>query len=323
MLRRNIELEARLIDDLLDLTRIAKGRIQLNNETVDVHDLLRSVQGICQSDLNAKQIRATVRLDAKHHYVHADSARMQQVFWNILRNAAKFTAERGEVEIVTSDDPSGRVRVTIIDNGIGMSLETLDRLFRPFEQGDDDISKRYGGLGLGMAISKALLDVQDGTIEAQSEGPGTGARFTVTMPTVPALRPAPTTPTGGRAAPMQPALRILLVEDHIDTARAMSRLLRSLGHDVQTAGTVAAAVESMDGDRFNLIISDIGLPDGTGIDFIRRVRQRSDVPAIALTGFGMEDDINKCREAGFTVHLTKPVNFQKLELVVQQVATSG
>jgi PAS domain S-box-containing protein len=321
MLRRNIELEARLIDDLLDLTRIAKGKIQLNNEVVDMHDLLRSVQGICQSEINAKHLYAEMHLEASRHHVNADSARMQQVFWNILRNAAKFSDEGGRVDIRTSDDPDGRVRVTILDEGIGMTQETMDRLFQPFEQGQDDIVKRYGGLGLGMAISKALVDVQGGTIDAQSEGEGKGARFSVTMPTV-------TAPTSARpAAPDQrqscdgKEIRILLVEDHVDTARAMSRLLRSLGHQVETAATIRSALEMADGDHFQLIISDIGLPDGTGIDFIRQVRQRSSVPAIALTGFGREDDIARSREAGFTVHLTKPVNFQKLELIVQQVAS--
>jgi PAS domain S-box-containing protein len=321
MLRRNVELEARLIDDLLDLTRIAKGRIQLNTETVDIHDLLWSVQGICRSDMNAKRIEAEVHLEATQHFVHADSARMQQVFWNILRNAAKFTAEHGKIEIRTSDDPNGRVRVTIIDNGIGMSPETLARVFHPFDQGDDDIiSKRYGGLGLGLAITKALLDVQGGTIDAQSEGVGKGARFSVTLPTIPAPQPSQTDPASAPRLRMTP-LRILLVEDHIDTARAMSRLLRGLGHEVHTAGTMSSAMQSIEADHFNLLISDIGLPDGTGLELIRLVRQRSDVPAIALTGFGMEDDIAKCQEAGFNLHLTKPVNFQKLELVVHQFAT--
>jgi CheY-like chemotaxis protein len=142
----------------------------------------------------------------------------------------------------------------------------------------------------------------------------------VTLPAVEAPTPA------SSAAPERPqsdagkGLRILLVEDHVDTARAMSRLLRSLGHQVETATTVAAALELANKDNFRLIISDIGLPDGTGIDFMRQVRERSNVPAIALTGFGMEDDIMRSREAGFTMHLTKPVNFQRLELIVQQVA---
>ena len=320
MLRRNVELEARLIDDLLDLTRIAKGKIQLNTEVVDLHDLLRSVKGICQSEINAKHIAAELQLSATRHYVNADSARLQQVFWNILRNAAKFTAEGGHVEICTSDCADGQVCVTIIDNGIGMSQETMDRLFRPFEQGQDEITKRYGGLGLGMSISKALVDVQGGTIAAQSDGAGRGARFIVTLPSVDPPKVSSSSAPERRRSDSGQSLRILLVEDHADTARAMSRLLKSLGHQVETATTVAGALDLAVKNNFRLIISDIGLPDGTGIDFIRQVRRHSNVPAIALTGFGMEDDIARSREAGFTVHLTKPVNFQKLEMIVQQVA---
>jgi PAS domain S-box-containing protein len=341
MLRRNIELEARLIDDLLDLTRISRGRFRLNPEVVDVHDLLRSVQTVCLSDINSRQIKLSMRLEATKHHVRADSARVQQVFWNILRNAAKFAAEGGTVQVVSDNLPDGRIRVQITDDGIGMTRQTLERLFRPFEQGADDINRRYGGLGLGMALSKALLDVQDGTIEAHSDGQGKGATFTVTLPTV-----APTysdssdgdgrSGHAGTGADRQRRrtsrkLQVLLVDDHIDTARTMSRLLSALGHQVKIADSCMSATKLLnadgdgdgdgDGQSFDLLISDIGLPDGTGIDLIRTLRQTRSVPAIALSGYGMEEDIAKCLEAGFNAHVTKPVNMQRLELVINQVTS--
>ena len=152
-----------------------------------------------------------------------------------------------------------------------------------------------------------------------------GSSFAITFQPVAALveKAAPANPRESNLAPLNRRLRILLVEDHVDTAAVMSRLLRRLGHDVETQGTVASAVESMRGRTFDLLLSDIGLPDGTGLDLIRQIRGHYKQPAIALTGFGMEEDIAKCAEAGFDAHLTKPVSFQKLEMMIHQVAAAA
>ena len=319
MMRRNIDLEARLIDDLLDLTRIVRGKLSLNPENADVHQLIRSVAGIYQSEIRSKRLEMVFNLDATVHHVYADPARLQQVFWNILKNATKFTSEGGRIEIRTSNPVPDRARITITDNGIGMNAELLEKLFLPFEQGTSETVRRYGGLGLGLAISKALMDAQGGSISATSAGPGQGSTFTLELPALPppvrqekpVVKPTPTDSAV--------ALRILLVEDHADTARVMSRLLRIAGHHVHVAATVVTAIEGALGNSIDLIISDIGLPDGTGIDLIKTVRKTSAVPAIALTGFGMDDDVAKCRDAGFNDHLTKPVNLQKLELAIRQL----
>ncbi|HET6247197.1 MAG TPA: CHASE3 domain-containing protein [Tepidisphaeraceae bacterium] len=325
MLRRNLALEARLIDDLLDLTRIVRGKLTLEMEVVDIHDLLRAVSGMYRSEIQAKEVALSLRLEASHPYTRADPGRMQQVFWNILKNATKFTPQGGRIEIRTSDMPGERIRVSISDTGIGMLPELLGRLFQPFAQGAEEVVRRAGGLGLGMAISKALTDIQGGVISATSEGPNKGSTFTVNLPAV--LAPTLPLPSAESREPKfrskNRLLNILLVEDHADTARVMSRLLRRLGHTVETSETVAGALDLAMNRDYDILLSDIGLPDGTGLELIRQIKCRKDIPAVALTGFGMDDDIAKCKAAGFTAHLTKPVNFQRLEMVIQQVATAA
>ena len=323
MLRRNVELEARLIDDLLDLNRIIKGKLSLNLELLDAHELLQAVVTMFRSEINAKQLSVSMQLNTTRHYVKGDSARMQQVFSNILNNATKFTEPKGHITIASTDDTQGRMIVTFKDDGIGMTAKVLDCLFQPFEQGAD--VGRYGGLGLGMAISKALVEIHAGILTAASEGPGRGAEFVVTLPSIHASTMKLPAIAGFNlsANPNTYGISILLVEDHEDTAEVMSRLLREKGYSVETCATVAEASKMIRSREFNLVLSDIGLPDGTGIDLIRELRQHSSIPAIALTGFGKDRDISQYKEAGFDAHLTKPVNFQKLEMVINQFFSGG
>jgi PAS domain S-box-containing protein len=330
VVRRNVELEARLIDDLLDLTRITKGKLPLFLDTVDVHAVLRHTIDICQSDIRGKRIAFTAELDAANPFVRADAARVQQIFWNLLKNAVKFTPERGTITLRTRDEADGRVALEVRDNGIGIEPTALPRLFRPFEQGGGGFSHRFGGLGLGLAIARALVEQHHGTISARSDGLGHGATFTVTLPLaerVP-VPPCPQHDDRGAAPPSpepvdgQRRPRILLVEDHADTARIMTRLLQKQGFDLATAGNVNDALALATSEKFDLLISDIGLPDGTGIDLMRQLRTLPYAPrAIALTGFGMEEDVRKTLEAGFERHLTKPVNFQQLQTIISQMAT--
>lgn len=325
MLRRNVELEARLIDDLLDLTRIAKGKMPINLEVVDVHDLVHAVTALYESEIRAKNIRLQVALDAERHHVTADLARLQQVFWNVLKNATKFTPDGGSISIRTRADLDERIHIEFEDTGIGMTEATLRRLFQPFEQGDHQLVRETGGLGLGMALSKALLDAQAGEIEASSPGPNLGSTFRVSMRTVRAPSGSSPQQTVGtdRADAKRPArqLRILVVEDHQDTAEVLVRLLVGLGHEARASHSLAEALRAIRESEFDLVLSDIGLPDGTGIDLLHDLRGRSRTPAVALTGFGMDEDIARCREAGFDAHLTKPVNFQKLALMLRQMST--
>lgn len=324
MLRRNVELEARLIDDLLDLTKIVKGKLTLNPEVCDVHDLVQAVVQVYQSELHAKRLELAIALSADRRHVTADPARLQQVFWNILKNATKFTPEGGRITIASFNDENGRVHLSFTDTGIGMTPEVLAKIFQPFEQGTQETGRRYGGLGLGMSISKALMDAHGGVLSASSKGTSQGSTFTVSMLSVlaPSRSTTDSAPPASSSTKQFRKLRILLVEDHADSAMVVQRLLVQLGHAVEIRDSVAGATQLFgDGNIFDLLLSDIGLPDGTGIDLIREIRKQHQLPAVALTGFGMEEDINRCREAGFNAHLTKPVSFQKLEALLRDLAS--
>ena len=317
MLRRNIELEARIIDDLLDLTRLGRGMVSVSPEDTDVHELLELLIDLSQSELQDKDLNVSLRLNASRHYVHTDAARLQQVFWNILLNAIKFTESGGSITIDTSNNSEGKIDVSIADTGIGMTPETISKLFVPFEQGDRTRHRRYRGLGLGMAISNALIKLLKGKLNAQSEGLGQGSTFKVSFPTITGA-PA----TSGTDVPLPTMAgkgNLLLVEDHQDSARALAGLLETRGYKVDSAPTVAAALEALEREEFDLLICDLGLPDASGIDLIKEIRRTKTTPAIALTGFGLQQDIERAQQAGFNSHLTKPVNLRKLEVIIRRL----
>jgi signal transduction histidine kinase/CheY-like chemotaxis protein len=321
LMRRNVELEARLIDDLLDLTRIARGKLHLNCEVADVHELVGAALKVCGSETLGKGIRVVTDLAAVRHHASVDPARLQQVLWNVLKNATKFTPEKGSIHVSTRNTGNGNIEICVRDSGIGMSATTLARVFEPFEQGEGEVLRRFGGLGLGMAISKTLVESQDGTIRAESEGAGKGSAFTVSLAAVDApviaAASAPVAAAGARRG-----LRILVVEDHADTADVLKRVLRSRGHEVCVCDSIAAARSAVEAGGLDLLLSDLGLPDGTGLDLIRQVRRRHKFPAIALTGYGMDDDVARCKDAGFDGHLTKPVSFEKLDALIGQFTSN-
>ncbi len=318
-IQRNAELEARLIDDLLDLTRIARGKIHMVKDPVDISQVIQHSLDICMSDIHGKELHVDVQQHAMQTWVTGDGARLHQILWNLLKNAVKFTGSGGKIKITSDNNSQNQLIVKVTDNGIGISPDALPRLFNAFEQADAD--HKFGGLGLGLAISRKLAQMHGGSLSADSAGRDLGATFTLVLPTI----HTPEENTGKAAQPLihnSKPLRIMLVEDHVDTARMMARVLKSFGHQVTQAGTVRDAVKTASSSTFDLILSDIGLPDGTGLDLIREVRKHSSVPAIALTGYGMEEDITRTHDAGFTAHLTKPVNLAMLEQVIHEVTSS-
>jgi PAS domain S-box-containing protein len=321
MIRRNIQLEARIIDDLLDLTRITRGKVELRLEVVDAHASLRHALEVWQQQIETKGLELTLHLAAKRHHIRADPTRLQQVYWNLIGNAVKFTSAGNPIILRSANSADGRLIVQVSDRGIGIDAELLPRLFNAFEQGERAVTRRYGGLGLGLSISKALVEMHRGTLSAASEGTGKGATFTVSMDTVPAPAPEPTVRTRPADATGQKS-RILLVEDHEDTLRVMARLLRSSGYHVITAGSIRAALEIADGELFDVLISDLGLPDGSGLDLIRQLLVKRPVKGIALSGYGMEEDMAQSKAAGFVAHLTKPVDLSRLEEVICQITNS-
>ena len=316
MLRRNLELEARLIDDLLDLTRISRGVLAFHPEVVDVHSIIDLLVGIVRSDVLRKQINFQIKLEARHSFVNTDPSRLQQVLWNILRNAVNYTDEQGQVLVETADDAEW-LSITVSDTGLGMTAETIQRLFRPFEQADRTRSLHYGGLGVGLAISHALIEQMGGEIVATSAGLGHGSKFTVRLKTVgePSAATAPPLPLTARPPRTH---SILLVEDHVDTALALAHLLRMRGHQVRTAASTREGEAEFARHHFDLFICDIGLPDGTGYDLVKRVRERSGIAAIAVTGFGMQSDIDRALSAGFDAHVTKPIDLSRLESAIAE-----
>jgi PAS domain S-box-containing protein len=316
MIRKNAELEARLIDDLLDLTRVSQGKLSLQIEPVDAHAKVADVVRACEADLEAKHLRLDIELAATDHQVHADQARLQQVIWNLVKNAAKFSIAYARIAIRTRNDTDGMMTLEVADQGIGIEPELLSRLFQPFEQGGQEVTRHFGGLGLGLAISKALVEAQGGSIMAASPGKNRGATFTLRLPLArEAARSLPVAPAPKAA----PGHRILLVEDNADTAELLAELLQLHGYGVKTAGTVASALRLVDAEKFDLIVSDLGLPDGTGLDLMRQVGARHRLPGVALSGYGFERDIQEARAAGFWEHLTKPVNPGRLLQVLSSV----
>jgi CheY-like chemotaxis protein len=274
---------------------------------------------ICANDIAQRKINLVQKHEAGRASLNADPARLQQVFWNLLANAAKFTPEGGTISVRTSTDNDGSAfRVDFSDTGVGIEPQKLDRIFDAFEQGEQNSS---AGLGLGLAICKALVDLHGGRIEAKSAGPGAGSCFTITLP-LSVSAPA----AAGEAPLVEPpesgALRILLVEDHADTAETLHRLLSRRGYEVRTAASVADAMRVADTFVFDVLVSDIGLPDGRGTELLGRLQRQIDRPirAVAMSGFGMEDDIERSRQAGFADHLTKPVDFGELERAISHLA---
>ncbi len=369
--RRNTELEARLIDDLLDLTRIERGKLDLDREVVDLLPLLAHTVDICRTpETEEKGLLLSTELAAADHRVWADDSRLSQVFWNLLKNAVKFTPAGGTIRVRSWNESGNHeggegqgegeaedwLLVEVSDSGIGIEPELLPRIFDAFEQGQRTITRQFGGLGLGLAISRAIVALHGGTLTAASEGPGHGATFTVRLPlgspaagmdtaalmeewaiaeeesaALGAARHGATAAASPSTRREARPLHVLLVEDHEDTAEAMADLLRASGHRVTVAGSIgealavvetAAAPLSEEGPRnggpIDLVVSDLGLPDGSGCDLMRVLAGRYGLRGIALSGYGMDEDVRQSREAGFERHLTKPVDIRTLETAIRE-----
>ena len=324
VVRRNVELEARLIDDLLDVTRISRGKLQLSFETISIHQTLQRAYEICRNEIEAKDLQVTFALRASHTYVEGDPARLQQVFWNLIKNSVKFTPEKGQITIESTNPAPGKIAVRVTDTGIGIEPEAIGKIFNAFEQGQSDITRRFGGLGLGLTISKTLIDAHGGKVWVESPGKDRGATFTVELNTVeiPVERDgeSETQPVDRKREPVVSSQhRLLLVDDHHDTCLGMKRMLERRGYQITIAHSAQQAVEKVRAEDFDLLISDIGLPDRSGYELMREVRRDKPLPGIALSGFGTEQDVNQAKEAGFAEHLTKPINFERLEKTIQNL----
>jgi signal transduction histidine kinase/ActR/RegA family two-component response regulator len=344
-IRNNAELEARLIDDLLDLTRIARGKLAIEQHPVDLQTVISEAITIVRPDLKEKQIELVLHFHADGRLIQGDAVRLQQVFWNVLKNAVKFTPEAGKITVETRvDEPRRVVVLTIADTGIGLAPDELDRIFQAFSQGNHaggGGSHRFGGLGLGLAISRMLIELHAGTIRATSAGPGTGAAFVIELPLAvkvalelpppepqaiaalaSAKRIASNPPLPATTPETSPRARVLLIDDHAPTRTTLAHLLGRRRYEVVSAGSKAEALALAGAGNFDVIVSDIGLPDGDGYALLKELRTtRPDLPGIALSGYGMEQDITRSRQAGFVEHLTKPISIGTLERALAAILT--
>jgi PAS domain S-box-containing protein len=318
MIRRNVELEARLIDDLLDLTRIAKGKLELHLKELDFHTLIQRALEICRSEFSSKMQVITLELEAAQYHVEADSTRLQQAVWNLIRNAAKFTAEKGSIVIRTRNPAAGKILLSVADNGVGFEPSSAEKLFLAFEQGSRQVTRQFGGLGLGLAITRSIVEAHAGNVHAASRGTGHGATFTIELPLH--LKPAVYPPAVAAAKPRKYSKkRILLVEDHNDTRNSLEFLLKKNQHEVKSAASAKDALRLAAENEFDLVISDIGLPDQNGLKLMEQLKDQFHLKGIGLSGYGMEEDIARGRAAGFVRHLTKPVRFEQLTQAISEI----
>jgi len=327
MARRNIELEARLIDDLLDLTRIQRGKLQLQKAPTDAHELLRSAIEICRADIDSKHLCVSLNLRAAHRHVYADPARLQQVFWNLIKNAVKFTDSQGLLIFRSRNPEEGKIQIEVEDTGIGVDANALSKIFNAFEQGGKSRGRQFGGLGLGLTITKNLVEAHGGTIRADSPGLGLGTKFVIEF----AVTSSGQTAEGCGAHPAAGAvsramsgegLRILLVEDNTETGALLCRILERRGYKVDHASTMELALRFADAGGYDVLLSDIGLPDGSGLELMQTLRKTRRIPGIAMSGFGMDEDLRRSREAGFSEHLIKPLSIAKLEEALGKILAS-
>jgi CheY-like chemotaxis protein len=314
---------------LLDITRIINGKLAVRAEPCDAHSLIGLVVEMIRSDAQEKRIAIHLDLAARHSQITGDPARLQQVFWNLLRNAVKFSPEGGNVRIRSLDPPcigdmevESRVCIEVSDDGVGFEADAATVIFQPFEQGAS--GHRFGGLGLGLAIARAIVDIHGGTVRAKSPGPGQGATFTVELPGATRPLAAATRLSGGenpgrgsgleRDAPM----RLLLVEDHEPTMQVLTRLLTRAGHHTVAAQSLAEARAAAAKETFDAVISDLGLPDGTGVELMQNLKAAHGLRGIALSGYGTDEDLRRSEAAGFVVHLVKPVDFNDLRRALRE-----
>ena len=325
MMRGRIELEARLIDGLLDLTRMTRGKLQLKLELVDAHVLLDRALSVAVQDGDACRPTIQWELKAADHFVWADPTRLQQVCWNILKNALQYTPDSGTVHIRSRNTAGGMLELEVADTGAGIDPEFLPRIFNEFERGPRASRHRAGGLGLGLSIAKSLMEQLGGSIHAASEGPSRGTSFTVRLPIAneqslelpPELQPPP------HAGAAVPSLRVLMVEDDAQTTDAVSHALRDMGYHVTAATTVSEALAAGAREKFDLLLCDIGLPDGSGLDVMRWFGKHQSIPGIALSGYAAPADLQRSCNVGFAMHLIKPIAIGALRAAIQEVQGSA
>jgi signal transduction histidine kinase/CheY-like chemotaxis protein/PAS domain-containing protein len=323
-LRRNAQSQSQLINDLLDLSRLQRGKISLNQETVSLDVIIDNAVETVRADASVKQINISLNVSDQLLLVDGDRLRLQQIAWNILNNAVKFTPAGGSIDISLRSEGDNGVLV-VADTGQGIEPDFLPHVFEMFRQADGSNRRRHGGLGIGLALVNQLVQLHGGKISAHSDGPNKGSRFTVCLPLLRETAPlasAVVTSSGSSEFDVLSGKRFLIVDDSEDTIAMLEELLRVGGANVRTATNGPEALRIAADCEFDVILSDISMPEMDGFEFLLRLRQldgKQHVPVVAITGFGRRGDIERVRAAGFYSHLTKPLNLQALAEVLKQI----
>jgi PAS domain S-box-containing protein len=331
VIRRNAQIQAQLIGDLLDISRVVSGKLLLDVQTVDLVSVMEGAVETVQHAADSKGITIRQRFSTDAAVMAGDPARLQQVFWNLLSNAIKFTPPGGRIDVGMRRVGS-RTEISISDNGIGIRPDMLDRIFDRFHQQEGPMTRRQGGLGLGLAIVRHLVELHGGEVWADSTGADRGSTFTIALPVASTEMPRPRAgqPAGTAAGPFDghtlQDIRVLVVEDEVDNRELIRRLLEAHGAQVVTAATASEALILAVDHRPQILVSDIGLPDLDGYELIRRIRQLEaagldSIPAVALTAFARSEDRTRALRAGFQAHVTKPV--EPAELVATLASFAG
>jgi signal transduction histidine kinase/CheY-like chemotaxis protein len=317
VIERNVRRQTQLIEDLLDVSRVVSGKLRLEMAATDLTAVVRSALDAVRPALADKNIQLELHVDPSAAQVYGDPSRLEQIVWNLLTNAAKFTPEGGRIEVaVRSRD--GRAEVTVRDNGQGIAPHVLPHIFDRFRQAEGGPARKHGGLGLGLTLVKALTHAHGGTVHAASEGIGKGATFSVGLPTVTEfpLVEAPRQPQTAARVPII-GVRALVVDDEADGRELVAETLRSAGAEPVVAGSVTEALEAFERHRPDVVIADIGMPGQDGYDLIRAIRMNAAhgegaTPAIALTAFASATERAEIRQAGYDAHVAKPFDLDDL-----------
>lgn len=334
VIERNARAQAQLIEELLDMSRVINGKLRLDVQTVDLQVVVADAIESVRPAAEAKGIRVTRVLDPKAGPITGDPNRLQQVLWNLLTNATKFTPKGGRVQ-VSLRRVNSHVEITIADSGQGIAADFLPHLFTRFSQADSTIARQHGGLGLGLALVTSLVELHGGSVTAHSEGLGQGATFVVSLPLTavhheevePPLTPAPSTaPIAAR--PDLRGFRVLVVDDEADARTLIQHILLKCDATVTTAANAAEGLEAVKQLRPDMILSDVGMPVEDGYDFLAKLRQLSDAeggdtPAVALTAFARSEDRRRALMAGFQMHLPKPVEAAELLAVAANLCSAS
>ncbi|HVT29532.1 MAG TPA: ATP-binding protein, partial [Lacipirellulaceae bacterium] len=312
---------AHLIEDLLDVSRISRGKVTLRPEIIQLSSIIEGAVTTVRPLIDEKDHHLTIDNSPEALYVSADPTRAEQILANLLTNAAKYTKKGGQISVHASRD-NGQAVIRVTDNGIGLSRESLSHVFDLFAQADRTLDRAEGGLGIGLTVARKLAEMHGGSITADSPGLGKGSTFTVRLPISHKL-PA-TTENAKLASPSDaiPPQRILVVDDNRDTATSCARLLNALGHDVQTAYDGASAIEIAKSFKPQVIFLDIGLPGLNGYDVAKILRTEgfANEIIVAVSGYGQPEDRQRSHDAGFDEHLVKPVRQNNLLSILQRCA---